>query len=112
MIKHTAIASGLLLLAGAVSASDNPTIVESNGFKACVAAAERDAKYLRVDSTFYIKHGEDSHTYYLNGSGRTSAGTGNVRIACKTNASGRRVTDLAIDSGRYVGRIASEIASN
>jgi len=112
MLKHTAIASTLLLLAGAVSASDNPTIVESNGFKACVAAAQRDARFLQVDSTFYIKHGEETLTYYLNGSGRTAAGTGSVRIACETNATGRRVTDLSVDSGRYVGRLASEIAAN
>lgn len=112
MIKHTAIATGLLLLAGAVSASETPTIVESNGFKACVAAAERDANFLRIDSTYYIKHGDETLTYYLNGSGRTSDGAGRLRIACETNATGRRVTDLAVESGRYVGRLASEIASN
>lgn len=112
MIKHSAIASTLLLIAGAVHASDTPTIAESNGFKACVAAAERDAQFLRVHSTYYIRHGEGTLTYYLNGSGRTSEGAGNLRIACETNATGRRVTDLAVDAGRYVGRLASEVASN
>jgi hypothetical protein len=113
MIKNVVIASGLLVFAGATVASERPTVAESNGFKACLAAAERDAKYLRVDDTYYINHGEESRTYYLNGVGRTPETAGRLRIACETDASGRRVTDLAVQEGRFVPRFANnEVASN
>jgi len=113
VIKQAVLATGLAMVAG-VAAADVATIAESNGFKTCVAAAERDAKLLRVESTYYIKHEDESRTYYLNGSGRTADATGRIRIACETNASGRRVTDLTVASGRFVPRFeaAGEVAAN
>jgi hypothetical protein len=102
------------MVAGVAAAADKPTVAESNGFKSCVAAAERDARELRIESTYYIKHDDESRTYYLNGNGRTADAVGRIRIACETNASGRRVTDLAVASGRFVPRFeaAGEVAAN
>jgi hypothetical protein len=112
MIKHAVLASGLLMIAGVAAAGSTPTVAESNGFKACLSAAERDTKFLKVEKTYFINQGESSRIYYLNGSGRTAEGTGRLRIACETDATGRRVTDLAVDTGRYVPRFASDVAAN
>ena len=44
VIRQTVLATGLTMVAGVAAAADTPTIAESNGFKSCVAAAERDAR--------------------------------------------------------------------
>jgi len=113
MIKHAALATGLLLFAGVAAADGIPTLADSNGYKNCVNAAERGADFLRVDSTYYIKQEDGSRTYYLNGTGRTTDSSGRLRIACETDARGYNPTVVALESGRFVPRpAAGDVAAN
>jgi len=107
MIRQAAIATGVLLIAGAAAADGPATLAESAGFKNCVSVAERSARYLRVENTYYINETADSRTYYLNGSGQIAEGAGRIRIACETNATGRKVTAMTVDTGRFVPRLAT-----
>lgn len=106
MIKQTIVATGLLLGASLAAADTAGSFAHSTGFKNCVTAAERDARYLRVESTYYLNEAGDNRIYYLNGSGQTANGSGQVRIACETSPSGRKVMAVTVDTGRYAPRFA------
>lgn len=106
MIRQALAATGLTLIAGIAVAGAPSSFSESNGLKNCVNAAAQDARYLRVQSTYFINQTEDGRTYYINGVGQTAAGAGHVRIACETTVNGRRVLAVSVDSGRYAPRNA------
>jgi len=114
MIKQAAIATSLILFAGVASANPPSSFAQATGLQNCLAAAERDARFLRTERTYYVNESGESRIYYINGVGRLADGSGAVRIACETTASGRRVLDVSVDGGRYAPVFATgtELAAN
>jgi hypothetical protein len=108
MIRQAFLCSGLLMLAGGAAAAAPGSMAESNGFRNCVSAAERVARFLRVDSRYLVRENTGSRTLYLNGSGRLDDRAGSLRIACETTPGGHRVLAVTVEEGRFAPRMTED----
>jgi hypothetical protein len=97
------------LLTGAAQAATPSSFAESRGYQGCVDAAEAQAKIIKVDGDYFIREQADSRRIYLNGYAFRHGDSAPVKISCETTLSGARVLDVAVDLGRYAGRIVEPV---
>ena len=105
MITRTLLLTGLTLASAGALAASPSSYSESAGYKNCRAAAENHASIATIDARYYIYQDVDSRRFYLNGYGRVDGERGAVKIACDISNSGHRVHTVAVDLGRYKGRL-------
>lgn len=108
---------GAVLVAGAsltaFAQPSNP--IEFRGYATCVDAAEAQVSGLVTTREYFISRSAQKNQYYINGTAWEAGDRVDVRVACETNRSGRRLLDLAVDGGRFVlddGSVSVRVAAN
>ena len=99
-------------LSGGVMAGELSSPSEARGYAACVNKVEREHGRFNVEADYYTNTHAHTREFYLNGRARTNGEWGPLRVACETTRSGSRIVALQIQTGRYVGRLAPEIAQH
>lgn len=109
--RTTLAAGGLAaaLLAGTAGAAAPSSFAESRGYQNCRDAAAADVHLIKVDSDYYIYAHDDTRRFYLNGYAFRNGASEAVKIACETTVSGNRVLEIAVDGGRYAGRVVDPV---
>ena len=97
------------LLTGAAQAATPSSFAESRGYQGCVDAAGEQAQIIRVDGNYFIRDQADSRRFYLNGYAFRDGDSEPVKISCETTLSGTRVLEVAVDLGRYAGRVVEPV---
>lgn len=108
---------GAVLVAGASLAAfaqpSNP--VELRGYSTCIDAAQTQVTGLVTTREYFINRSAAKRQYFINGTAWDAGDRVDVRVACETSRSGRKLLDLAVDQGRFViddGTVSVRVAAN
>jgi len=99
------ILTGMVLTFGLSTAASASSLVTERGFKQCEAELQTQFRGagLVLDRTYLVKKAADTTNYFINGNVWDANGERQkLRTSCVTDTSGRNVTALGTDSGRYV----------
>ena len=101
------ILTGVVLTLGVATVASAAGVSAERGFERCAGELETEFKGngLVLDRTYLLKKSTASKTYYINGNVWDVNGERqDLRTSCVTDSSGKNVTALTTDSGRYVSR--------